>query len=72
MSPPKKIIRLQVTNCISLLVNLEAHCSFELFLIFQNAIIYTYSAIFDITFFIREMAIEGGGEASSLVKGNCF
>ena len=37
--PPKKVIRFQVTNCISLSVNLETYCSFELFLIFQNVII---------------------------------
>ena len=35
---PKRMIRLQVINCISFLVNLEVYCSFELFLIFQNVI----------------------------------
>ena len=33
MSAPMRMTRLQVTNCISLLVNLEPYYSFELFLI---------------------------------------
>ena len=41
---PTRMIRLQVTNCISLLVNLEINSSFELFLIFQN-VMYIYICI---------------------------
>ena len=40
--PPMRMIRLQITNCISFLVNLEAYCSFELFLTFQNVSLYIY------------------------------
>ena len=41
--PPTRMVRLQVSNCTSLLINMDAYCSFELFLIFQIVVIYSHS-----------------------------